>query len=195
MMILTLPYRDCWSWLFWHCTRRSFTLTVEVTSPIVLIGSSPLFGNGIAYSSLNPLHLLNVRAKGMSAFPLDQDHFVKCLVSSECGLNNSHQTSDINEQFIPRYIYGHYLHDILTSMLKPSLEGTNVELIEDEAIAFRVSGKQLNIMLQSKRSLNAEKMVLAHGHLEPKCHIKTDHSIPIIANPWNYKSYKIIPKK
>ena len=46
---------------------------------IYLIESRAGFGRGLAYSTTNPNHLLNVRAGNMSAFPDRADHFVAWL--------------------------------------------------------------------------------------------------------------------
>jgi len=43
----------------------------------VLIDGSGRAGHGIAYSTQEPAHVLNVRAEVMSAWPEDLDHFVR----------------------------------------------------------------------------------------------------------------------
>jgi uncharacterized NAD(P)/FAD-binding protein YdhS len=59
------------------------------------------FGRGVAYSTQNKLHLLNVRANNMSGFPDDMAHLVRWL--SENGY--SYKDTD----FIPRMVYAEYL--------------------------------------------------------------------------------------
>jgi uncharacterized NAD(P)/FAD-binding protein YdhS len=43
----------------------------------VLIDGSGRAGKGVAYSTAEPAHLLNVRAEGMSAWAHDPDHFAR----------------------------------------------------------------------------------------------------------------------
>ena len=43
----------------------------------ILIDGSGRLGKGVAYSTTEPAHLLNVRAEGMSAWAGEADHFVK----------------------------------------------------------------------------------------------------------------------
>ena len=50
----------------------------------VLIDGSGRAGLGIAYSTREPAHVLNVRAEVMSAWPEDLEHFVR-LVEDEGG--------------------------------------------------------------------------------------------------------------
>ena len=48
----------------------------------VLIDGSGRMGRGVAYSTTEPAHLLNVRAEGMSALAGEPDHFARRL---RCG--------------------------------------------------------------------------------------------------------------
>src|SRR5262245_21498435 len=61
------------------------------------------FGRGVAYSTQNKLHLLNVRANNMSAFPDDTVHLV-CWLAEK---GHSYKDTD----FIPRTVYAQYLKD------------------------------------------------------------------------------------
>ena len=56
---------------------RDRSAHIRVT--LVEKGQQP--GLGLAYSTSNPSHLLNVRAANMSAFADDPDHFVRWLAS------------------------------------------------------------------------------------------------------------------
>ncbi len=80
---------------------------------IYIFDKSPI-NKGIAYSTKNVNHLLNVRAKGMSAVEEDSLHFVNWLKV------NGYQYS--NEDFVPRVIYGLYLEDIISQAQKIAKE-------------------------------------------------------------------------
>lgn len=67
------------------------------------------FARGIAYSTTNPLHLLNVRANNMSAFPDDPQHLVRWLEEK----NYTYRATD----FIPRMIYARYLEELWNEAL------------------------------------------------------------------------------
>jgi len=61
------------------------------------------FGRGIAYSTPHKIHLLNVRAHGMSAYAEDDGHFASWAGKMGYGADD----------FVPRMVYGAYLDEIL----------------------------------------------------------------------------------
>ena len=69
----------------------------------VLIDGSGRLGRGVAFSTRQPAHLLNVRAEAMSAWPDDPQDFAKRF-EGEGGDPRS---------FAPRELFGRYLGDIL----------------------------------------------------------------------------------
>ena len=50
---------------------------------LLMIDKKQKFNRGTAYDSYSSLHLLNVRASNMSAFPDDPEHFVNWLKNSK----------------------------------------------------------------------------------------------------------------
>src|SRR5690349_4092109 len=89
----------------------------------VLIDGSGRAGVGVAYSTTEPVHLLNVRAEGMSAIAGDSDHFVRRF-GAEGGDRRG---------FAERRLFGRYLREILSEAVE---EGrTRVE--QSTAVAAR----------------------------------------------------------
>lgn len=162
---------------------------------VYLIGSSMLFGKGLAYSTDNPLHLLNVRAKDMSALHHDNSHFVQWLELNNYYKKLGINSSEIPEEFISRSIYAKYLDAILNSLLKPSNSGCVVELIKSEALSVRENAEDISIGVLDGKELTVKKLILAYGHILPTTHFITDNSIDIIQNPWDFNLYKKIPEK
>src|SRR4051812_50113341 len=68
-----------------------------------LIDGSGRAGRGVAYSTMEPAHLLNVRAEGMSAWAGEPDHFAKRF-AAEGGDRRG---------FAERRLFGRYLREIL----------------------------------------------------------------------------------
>jgi uncharacterized NAD(P)/FAD-binding protein YdhS len=52
---------------------------------VTLIEKRPVVGRGMAYSTAQPRHLLNVRATNMSAFADDPLHFCRWLAENDDG--------------------------------------------------------------------------------------------------------------
>src|SRR3982751_5995893 len=73
----------------------------------VLIDGSGRAGRGVAYSTAEPAHLLNVRAEGMSAWAGEPDHFARRF-EAEGGDRRG---------FAQRRLFGRYLGDILEEAL------------------------------------------------------------------------------
>jgi uncharacterized NAD(P)/FAD-binding protein YdhS len=68
---------------------------------VVLIEERAEVGRGVAYGTKHDVHLLNVPASGMSAYPGDPHHFLSWARSRHPG---AHAAS-----FLPRRLYGQYL--------------------------------------------------------------------------------------
>src|SRR4051794_29311876 len=69
----------------------------------VLIDGSGRAGQGVAYSTRDPAHVLNVRAEVMSAWPEDLEHFVRV---AEAG-------GSARRDFVQRREFGLYLRKVL----------------------------------------------------------------------------------
>src|SRR3954465_3015356 len=91
-----------------------------------LIDGSGRVGRGVAYSTTEPAHLLNVRAEGMSAWAGDPDHFARRF--EEEGGNP--------KGFAQRQLFGRYLGDLLDEAVNSGrtqvMEGTAVGGMREE---------------------------------------------------------------
>jgi uncharacterized NAD(P)/FAD-binding protein YdhS len=88
---------------------------------VTLIEKRTAIGRGMAYSTAQPGHLLNVRATNMSAFADDPLHFCRWLAE------RGGQTCDGQGRpplFAQRYLYGIYIAELITPYLgKPNKLG------------------------------------------------------------------------
>src|SRR3569623_1118525 len=92
----------------------------------ILIDGSGRAGNGVAYSTREPAHLLNVRAEGMSAFPDEPSHFAARFGDGK--------------GFARRRFFGEYLRDLLAEAEASGLVGLEAsEATAAEARAARWS--------------------------------------------------------
>ena len=115
----------------------------------VLIGRSPQAGKGVAYSTEDPAHLLNIPAAKMSAWPDRPDDFVKAIAGEGFG----------PDDYVPRMLFGCYLRRIL--------DGSAVTLIEGEALAVERSGGGYKVRLGDGRTIGVAALVLAPGNQPP----------------------------
>lgn len=142
---------------------------------IHLIEKSPTFGQGSAYASAHPDHLLNVRAANMSAFPSEPDHFVDWLTA---------RGRPRDKSFAPRAEYGEYLQ----SLLREAVQTARVRLEADEAVDAAPDGAGWSVSLALGRTLRVDGVVLALGNLPPLTPpgigLETASPRRYVADPW-----------
>ncbi|HEX8840214.1 MAG TPA: FAD/NAD(P)-binding protein, partial [Sphingomicrobium sp.] len=119
-----------------------------------LIAGSGRAGKGVAYSTTEPAHLLNVRAEGMSAWAGEPDHFVRRF-EAEGGDRRG---------FAQRQLFGRYLGE----MLERAVESGHTELVNASASGAERSEGPWRVMLDDGSSIEADAVVLAIGNQEPE---------------------------
>ena len=125
---------------------------------IDLIEPRPSLGAGLAYSTANSRHVLNVPARRMSAFPDDPEHFLRWLIQH----GNHHADS-----FAPRERYGAYVRAVLETAIADAPAHARLEWIRSEASAVLSEGSSAVIRLKNGESLRADRVVLALGNFPP----------------------------
>jgi uncharacterized NAD(P)/FAD-binding protein YdhS len=136
----------------------------------VLIDGSGRAGHGVAYSTTEPAHLLNVRAEGMSAWAQEPGHFAERF----------EQEGGHRRGFAERRLFGRYLREILD---KAVASGARIE--HATAVGAARHGKEWSITLDDGRSLTADALVLAIGNQEPDRLRGFEHAgSGFINNPW-----------
>ena len=163
--------------------------SATVPMAVKLIERGPTVGPGVAYSTPETCHLLNVPAGKMSAFPEDAEHFLRWL-------RNQGDPSVAADRFVPRQRYGAYLQAILqeTEAETPGL--ARLERIQDEAIAIVPGPAGDRIQLSSGRTVHADRIVLAVGNFPPSDPGVADNafyrSSRYCTNPWSPDALKDI---
>ena len=146
---------------------------------IVLVERDPLPGRGVAYGTQLASHLLNVRAKNMSAYPDAPDHFVRWA-------QQNYSMFVTPDDFLPRPLYGQYIHSEFQATRR-SHPG-QLRCIPDEAVSLARLGDVAEIGLASGQAVVADKVVLAFGHFPPgnlPFLTQTPNSSRFVSNPWS----------
>ncbi len=130
----------------------------RTTARVVLIERAPAFGLGLAYGTTCPAHLLNVRSRGMSAFPDDPAHFVRWLETH----SPEHAGAD---NFAPRLVYGRYVRSILEAATSGA--GDRLKQVSGEAASIETSAAGATVILSDGRRVEADRAVLALGNPPP----------------------------
>lgn len=156
----------------------------------VLLFEKNNFAEGIAYSTRDPHHLLNIHAGAMSAFDDKPDDFVEWLKESPIASQYLDSNIEATKQYLPRYVYGIYLCALLEAAQHDDNKLVHIECIHAEVVDIV---KQSEIILANGDKYHADKIVLALGNQLPKA---LPVAIPdrfCINNPWDITALKSIP--
>ena len=136
-----------------------------------LIDGSGRLGRGVAYSTVEPAHLLNVPADGMSAWAGDPDHFAR-RYEAEGGDPKG---------FAERRLFGRYLGEVLDE----ALASGRVRLVEVTAHSARREDAGWRVELSDGSAIQAQALVLAIGNQQPEAlRVLGEAGERFIANPW-----------
>ncbi|CAB4706517.1 MAG: NAD(P)-binding protein [Actinobacteria bacterium] len=163
----------------WHLLASSPDPALRV----LLFEGSGQPGRGVAYSTTDPRHLLNVRARDMSACPDEPSHFVAWAERAGRPVEPT--------GFQPRMVFGEYLTDLLAEVSGPRLE----------VVGHRVSDvvrRPGGFSVRSGAGEHAvESVVLAHGNAAPRSLAVDGVDLPEaswhVANPWDAAALAGLP--
>jgi uncharacterized NAD(P)/FAD-binding protein YdhS len=145
----------------------------------VLIEAAGLAGKGIAYSTAEPAHLLNVPAESMSAWSDMPTDFAERFV-----MHGGDPSG-----FAERRLFGLYVGEILEGAIKSG----RTRLVDARATAAVRDGKTWSIALDNGSSVGATALVLAVGNQKPEP-IRAFSQVNgrFIRNPWGEKARKAV---
>jgi uncharacterized NAD(P)/FAD-binding protein YdhS len=138
----------------------------------ILVEATGRAGQGAAYSTAEPAHLLNIRAQNMSAWADDPDHFAATEGAER-------------ESYAERRQFGRYLR----SILEDAIASGHVELVEGRAIDAEPAGGGWRVRLESGDSIHSGALVLATGNQTPAALPGTQAVAGrMIDNPWGNRA-------
>ncbi|MGV1049116.1 MAG: FAD/NAD(P)-binding protein [Solirubrobacterales bacterium] len=135
-------------------------------------------GRGVAYSTPDPLHLLNVPAESMSALESEPAHFLRWAEARGLARDGC--------AFVPRREYGAYLADTYAAALAAA-PGATVEVIRDRVERIEL-GTSARATLSSGATLVANRVVLALGNGPTRTPARVEPELlaspRFVADPW-----------
>lgn len=119
-------------------------------------------GRGIAYSTENPGHLLNVRASNMSAFPGNPDHFLNWLHTRQTTAGAKIANEWQPQSFAPRRLYRDYLNDLVEQYRA----GDTPRLVVDqrEIVDVVLDGRKPAVVTETGEIVSADAVIVATGN-------------------------------
>lgn len=126
---------------------------------IVIVDRSSRPGRGVAFGTRCCEHLLNVRAKNMSALAGCPDHFVNWI-------KESGSTDITPDAFAPRSLYGEYIEQTLRSTLESNPD-CHVTYLTGNATSLTRSEARFEVCLEDGSDIQSTVVVLAMGNSHP----------------------------
>lgn len=136
-----------------------------------LIDGSGRAGKGVAYSTTEAAHLLNVRAEGMSAWAGEPDHFARRFETA----------GGDRRGFAQRRFFAQYLGEILGEAVASGC----VEVVHSSATGAKRADGGWRVALDDGSIIRADGLALAIGNQEPEgLRAFAGVGDRFIANPW-----------
>jgi len=139
---------------------------------VVIFEPRAELAKGVAYETTDPLHLLNVPARNMSALTEDPDHFRRW---ADCGEND----------FASRDLYGRYLQALLRDAEAGARPGVTFSHVRSAVIDLGVVPRPW-VVTRGHGIVEFDMLVLATGHDEPVLPTMLE-GLPaarVTGNPW-----------
>jgi uncharacterized NAD(P)/FAD-binding protein YdhS len=161
--------------------------TFQASHEIALIEKRPRFGPGIAYGTDYRLHLLNVPAGKMGAYPEKPRQFLEWLKERR-DLVSQYRLDPLKEgSFVPRNLYGLYIEELVQ---RCALQTGRVHRFEQEALDLTIAPHGwLRVLLGDNTTIFARKVVLAIGNFPPGDPATSDWRFHLsrnyLSDPWS----------
>jgi uncharacterized NAD(P)/FAD-binding protein YdhS len=126
---------------------------------VVIVEPRESLGRGVAYSTDCPLHLLNVPAGKISAYPDEPDHFVRWLAA------NVPEPRYGPGSFVARSLYGDYLNAIaVEAQASAPYRWRHVKAF---ALDVRADDEAVHVGCSNGDTIHADALILASGNASP----------------------------
>lgn len=150
---------------------------------ILLFDRAAAFGSGVAYSTPNDKHLLNVRVGNMSAYDSRPEHFIKWLEG--CAQVPG---AEPRGAFVSRGLYGQYLRSTLTDCLAAHPASSMIG-VDAEVVSLRAGEKSVEVQTSDGAQHSVDRVALCVGNFPPALPVKPQTGAAgeahYIANPWS----------
>lgn len=147
-------------------------LAARGVADIDIVEPDARLGRGLAYSTPNPDHLLNVTPGKMDAHPVPGfEGFVPWLARK--GLTAP-------DDYHPRGVFGDYMEDIVAQVRRAA----NVRHHRAKAVSIARTGTGYKVKLDDGRTVAARHVVLALGNLPPHPIAPGVDDPRVVENPW-----------
>ncbi|RDJ04630.1 FAD/NAD(P)-binding protein [Rhizobium grahamii] len=162
----------------------------EVPLAITVIERREELGRGIAYSTTEPVHLVNGPAEIFSLSPEDPGHLSRWLVENGPA-NGWTPPAEVGSSSPPRHLYGTYVRDELARAVANARLGSTLRHIRSSAAALVAAPNRIRITTTDGTVIESDEAVLALGVFQPGLSA-TESQLAghprFAANPWDARA-------
>ncbi|KAA3515988.1 FAD/NAD(P)-binding protein [Agrobacterium rosae] len=130
---------------------------------IVVFEPRSRLGAGLAYSTAEPAHRINVPAGRMSLYPDDPESFLRYLATTDEHATDAALIGRDGQPYPRRHVFGDYVE----AEIAPLLSSGAVEHRKAEVVSIVPSGEDWDIADSQNGALRAQFVVLAVSHPAP----------------------------
>lgn len=162
----------------------------EVPLAVTIIERREELGRGIAYSTPEPVHLVNGPAEIFSLHPEDPDHLPRWLVENGPAYGWT-PPAEVGSSSPPRYLYGTYVRDELARAVANARRGSTLRHIRSSASALVAAPNRIRITTTDGTVVEADEAILALGAFQPRLSSNESQLAGhprLAANPWDARA-------
>nr|MBI1230530.1 hypothetical protein [Cytophagales bacterium] len=159
---------------------------VHDKTKVVLIEKGDKVGQGLAFGTDQPGHLLNTQANLMGIHSFEPDHFAGWLETQPDDHKNEVKgDNQLHESYTTRRLYGNYLKEQVRHYLAEAEKiGLEVHIIHDEATDLSPDGEGWEVTLAHGPVLYADHVLLVPGTPKPNNFPEFDGLANYFDFPW-----------
>ncbi|MEP7456523.1 FAD/NAD(P)-binding protein [Phyllobacterium sp. SB3] len=143
----------------YHLAKQTSPNDIE----IIIIEPRERLGGGLAYSSIDPAHRINVPASKMTMVSAEPDHFARWLAMDAASAEDALARTATGDAFPQRSVFGRYVYD----HIEPFLKSGQIQHVRDKAREAILAGERYSIVLGDGTTLDADIIVIATTHPLP----------------------------
>ena len=159
----------------------------EVPLAITIVERREELGRGVAYSTTDPVHLVNGPAEIFSLYPEDPGHLSRWLVENGPA-NGWVPPAEVGSSSPPRHLYGTYVRDELARAGATARLGSTLRHIRASASALVATPHRIRITTADGTTVESDEAVLALGVFQPRlpaAERALARHARFAANPWD----------
>ncbi|MBZ9606203.1 FAD-dependent oxidoreductase, partial [Phyllobacterium chamaecytisi] len=130
---------------------------------IVVIEPREQLGGGLAYSSKDPAHRINVPAAKMTMVSAEPEHFTRWLANDVASARDVLARTAKGDEFPQRSVFGRYVQN----HVEPFLETGRIRHERATALSITSVGERYSIAMSGESNVAADIVVVATTHPLP----------------------------